>query len=189
MPMTVRNNEPNTTVFAKNVDGNLVRIIFTAKGQPDDTQRVPDAFADDIDFLNALDQQVLEVIECSDPALKEKIDREVRRSGEHRHQRQQRQQAEIESVMDRSADKSMFGAECIAPQDGRPQLKCGRQILVKRTEVNAKPPLCQQHEFLLPTFYLAEAGSKGSAANGADPEMGREGVVRREWKQVEIAAR
>lgn len=184
MPMTVRNEEPNTTVFAKMVDGNLVRIIFTAKGQPDDTQRVPDAFADDIDFLNALDQGVLTVIECSDPALMEKIDREVKRSSNHRLERQARQQADIESVMDRSADKSVIGAECIAPKDGRPELKCAAQLLLKRAEVNDMAPLCTKHEHLRPTFYLAESGSKGRGA-----EEDREGVIRREWKQAEIVSR
>lgn len=181
MPMRVQNHEKNTTVFAKMVDGNLVRIVFKPEGVDGDIQRVPDSFADDIDFLNAIDQGVISVVD-GPPAIIEKINAEKSRSAVDRQESQARQQAAVEATMDRSADNSMLGFECIAPKDGRPDLRCSETVVMKRTEVNDKPPLCPKHIMQADTFYLVEQGSKGYEASGASETSA--GVIRREWKQA-----
>lgn len=179
MPLRVRNHQPNTTVFAKTMDGNLVRIIFLPKGIEGDVQRVPDALADDIDFLNSLDQGVLEVVD-GPPEIMEKIRAEIDLTKRDRRNRAEAaSNASIEATIDRSVDKSMVGFECIAPRDGRPDLRCGQQVVMKRSEVNDKPPLCPHHEMLADTFYLVETGSKGEGATETSA-----GVIRREWKQA-----
>lgn len=177
MPLSVRNNEVNTTVFTKTVAGEPVRITWGAKGQPNDTQRVPNSFADDIDFLNALEQGVFEVVD-GPPEILSQINQETAKARRLREETLARQAAAAESVMDRVQDKSMVGATCIGP-GVRPGQVCGAQLLIAHKNVNDVPPLCGSHADLAPTFSLLETGSKGEGATES-----RDGVVRREWRQA-----
>lgn len=185
MPMIVQNNEQNATAFTKTIGGDPVRIIWGTKGQPNDTQRVPDSFADDIDFLNALDQGILTVI-SGPPELLEKIGTQQEQTANFREEQLSRQRASAEEVMNRVQDKSMVGLTCIGP-GFRPGQICARPVLVAHTQVDEVPPLCEEHESLAPTFSLMETGSRGRAEDGAS--QSREGIVRREWKQAVITPR
>ena len=180
MPLTVRNSEKNTTVFTKTVGGDMVRITWGAAGSFNDTQRVPDSLADDVDFLNALDQGVL-TVEDGPSEIVERLHRETRASAERREQQLAAQAAQTEAVMNRSQDRDLMGASCIGPAPAGRQGLCGRSLVISRKNVEDVPPLCAEHAHLAPTFILTEDGSKGEGAT-----QSREGVVRREWKQATL---
>lgn len=179
MPLTVRNNERNTTVFTKTINGDPVKIVWEALGQPKDSQRVPDAFAEDIDFLNALEQGVLTVTNGPAEVLA-RIDVETASAQAMRAEQQSRAAAASENFMERSQDKDLISASCIGPGP-RPGQKCQRPLLIPSKDIKDVPPLCEEHGTLAPTFYLNESGSRGEGATET-----REGVVTRDWQQVVI---
>ena len=179
MPLTVRNEISNTTVFSKTMNGDPVRIIWGPSGQHNDTQRVPDSFADDIDFLNALDGGVFAVTDGPEEIVT-RLQRETSKARELREEQERRAMASIE----RTQDRDMIGAQCIAPQaPDRPNVPCGRSVLISHKQANEVPPLCQQHQHLAPEYFLFEEGSKGEGAT-----QSREGVVRREWRRTTLTA-
>ncbi len=181
MPLSVRNNEKNTTVFTKMIGGDNVKIVWDASGQPKDVQRVPDSFAEDIDFLNALEQGVLTVT-GGPPEVLARIDVETAQSQQIREEQQSRVAAAQADTISRPQDKAMIGASCIGPGP-RQGMKCERPVLIASTQISEVPPLCAEHENLAPTFHLVETGSKGEGAT-----EDRAGVVRREWQAAVLAA-
>lgn len=175
MPLTVENHEPNTTVFAK--DGQ--RITWAAKGHPGDTQRVPNTFAEDVDFINSVEMGILKV--TGGPA-------EVLQALQFETEANQSLRAtaaakSMEDVIDRKADRDIIEQACIGPNVPGRDGDCGRPVLVRSKTANETAPLCEQHQHLSTQFYLVEAGSRGEGATET-----RAGVVRREWKRVEITA-
>lgn len=177
-PLVVRNNEKNTTVFTKQVNGDPLRVVFTAAGTPGAEQRVPLALAEDIDFLNSLEQGVLTVI-GGDPQIVAALQNSA---DEARAQRQRQQEAAVMSTVDRSQDKDMLGLTCIGPAPAGRQGNCGRALIQSAKQSGSTPPLCPEHEHLAPTYHLVETGSKGEEESGASESSA--GVVRREWKQA-----
>lgn len=178
MTLRVQNHEPNTTVFAKPVKGDPVRITWGAKGSPDDTQRVPDSLADDVDFLNTLERGALKVIDGPEELVK-RLQYETARFAEDRKAQQERATASIE----RTQDKDMVGEKCIGPGPEGRDAKCGRAVLIKHSQLSEVPPLCEQHEHLAPRFLLHEEGSRGEGATET-----RAGVVRREWREATLTS-
>lgn len=178
MPLLVRNREPNATVFGKIISGENIRILWGAKGTPEDTQRVPNSFAEDIDFLNSLDKGILEVVEA--PAdIKESLQRETDSLASERERRSK----VAAEMVDHQADKSMTATTCKGPAAASRSGECGRQVLVLSKAAKDTPPLCAEHQHLAPEFVLELVGSKGE---GATPS--RDGEVRHEWTRVQLTA-
>lgn len=178
-PLRVRNLEPNMSVFAKQINGDPLRITFAASGHNGDTQRMPLAVAQDIDFLNSLEAGVLEVVDGPEE-LVESLRFETER------QRAERAEAATKATetLDRRQDRDMVGVTCIGPAPAGREGTCGRALVQSAKQRTEQPPLCSEHASLAPTFYLAEAGSKGEDATET-----RDGVVRREWRQVTMTER
>src|SRR4051794_33065757 len=123
MPLLVRNRESNATVFGKIIGGENIRVLWGASGTPDDTQRVPNSFAEDVDFLNSLDKGILEVIEA--PAdIKESLQRETESLAAER----ERRALAASEMVDRQADKSMTAETCKGPAPRGRSGQCGRQV-------------------------------------------------------------
>ncbi len=183
VPLRVRNNEPNKTVFTKQVNGDPLKIIFGANGQADDTQRVPLALAEDIDFLNSLEQGCLTVV-GGPPDVVEYLQQE---RSQIRSERQAAEKRRIESSMDRHQEKDMIGTACVGPAPVGRKGTCDRPVIQSATQAGQAPPLCPQHEPMSTQFHLVEVGSKGEAESGASETSA--GVVRREWKQAVITDR
>lgn len=179
MPLSVRNREANTAVFAKIVGGEHVRITWGPDGTANDTQRVPNSLAEDIDFLNSLEQGVLEVVDGPEDVVKA-LQFET---AKHRQMREEREARALESL-DRRQDRDMIGATCIGPAPAGRQGECGRAVLVANKNLDDVPPLCREHEHLAPTFFLHVDGSKGEGATHS-----RDGEIRREWRRVEMTQR
>lgn len=179
MPLSVRNNESNTAVFAKVVGGDSVRITWTPKGTADDTQRVPNSLAEDIDFLNSLERGVLEVVD----GPKEIVEALQFETTKQREDRKRREEQAVASL-DRRQDRDMIGSTCIGPAPAGRQGECGRAVLIANKNLSEVPPLCKEHEHLAPNYFLHEEGSRGEGATST-----RDGVIRREWRQAEIGQR
>lgn len=173
--LTVRNLEPNATVFSKQINGDPFRVQFAAAGFPGDEQRVPAALADDIDFVNSLERGIFEVIN-GDPDLVKALQFQTSAAREAR----EAEEARYAEVLDRRQERDMLGAICIGPAPVGRTGECGRP-LIRSASDGEHPPLCAQHKHLVNEFFLAEAGSKGE---GATPD--RDGVVRREWRRAEV---
>ena len=177
--LTVKNREPNATVFSKQVNGDPLRVTFAAAGHEGDTQRVPVALAEDIDFLNALENGVLEVT-GGPQDLVEALQFETERARKAR----EAEASKVSEVLDRRQDRDILGQTCIGPAPTGREGSCNRPLIQSAKQQGEVPPLCSQHIHLAPNFYLAEAGSKGEGATET-----RDGVVRREWRQVEVDRR
>ena len=176
--LRVQNNEPNATVFSKQLNGDPFKVQFAAKGYPGDTQRVPVALAEDIDFINSLESGVLTIIDGPSDIV-EGLQFETAQVREERQQMEQQHTA----MLDRRQDRDIVGTTCIGPGPTGRDAKCNRSLIQSAKQGSEQPPLCSQHAHLSPNFFLAEAGSKGE-----DATESRDGVVRREWKTVTMAA-
>lgn len=178
MPLLVRNREPNATVFGKMIGGENIRVLWAAAGEPEDTQRVPNSFAEDIDFLNSLDKGILEVVEA--PAdIKESLQRETDSLAAERERRSK----VAASMVDHQADKSMTAETCKGPAPRGRTGECGRNVLVLSKAAKETPPLCAEHQHLAPEFVLELDGSKGEGATTS-----RDGEVRHVWTRVQLTA-
>lgn len=178
-PLRVKNLEPNTTVFAKQINGDPLRVQWAAAGHPGDTQRVPLALCEDIEFLNSLENGVLEVVSGPEDVLAElKFETEQVRA------ERAEAQANSQTVIDRKQDRDIMGAVCIGPAPQGRSGECGRALIQSAKQQGEVPPLCEQHIHLATNFYLAEAGSRGENAT-----EDRDGVVRREWRPVTVTDR
>lgn len=178
-PLRVQNLEPNKTVFAKVVDGNMVKVDFAAKGYSGDTQRVPMSIINDTDFLNSLEAGVLKVVDGPAEVL-EALQFETEQV---RREREESASKHIESL-DRRQDRDIVGATCIGPAPTGREGTCGRALIQSAKQQGEQPPLCEEHSHLFHKFYLAETGSKGQ-----DATESRDGVVRREWREVTVTER
>lgn len=178
-PLRIQNMEKNTTVFTKTVNGNALRIVLTAHGTANDTQRVPLDLAEDIDFLNSLEMGIIKVIDGPDDVVAF-LRVEAERVRTEREEQAQRAMA----VIDRRQDRDIVGATCIGPAPQGRTGNCGRALLQSARQQGEVPPLCPEHEHLAPNFHLVETGSKGEGATES-----RDGVVRREWRQAVITER
>lgn len=181
MPLTVQNNAASTTLFA--IPGKQP-IIWSANGDPmgEDTQRVPDDLAKDIDFLRSLDQGLLTVVDGDDPDVLASL----QRSSTAFAARQAANAAKQESMMDRKQDRDMIGVTCLGPDARGNDAGCGATVLQRASDINGadpKPPLCDKHKPLAPQFYLTQDGSKGEGATEA-----RAGQITRTWRRVQMTA-
>lgn len=177
MPLTVKNNDPNTTVFTKTIGGDPVRIVWGPKDSPSDKQRVPNSFAEDIDFLNSLEQGLFEIVDGPEEIIKS-IQVETQKGKALREEALSRASAATMEQVDRRQDKAMVGATCIGPGPAGRTTKCERPLLIAHKDVSSVPPLCPEHAHLAPNFYLSET---------EDPDS-REGIRRREWKPIQMTA-
>ncbi len=182
MPLKVRNTTTSTTVFAKVIDGNSIKVTWGPKGQPNDVQRCPDALAQDTDFLNSLETGIL-VVESGPEAVMAMLKDEVRDIAADRAEAAARAAADIEATMDRKQDRDILSVTCIGPAGENRTGYCGKAVLVMNAAKADVPPLCEAHAHLADQFYLSEAGSKGEGATES-----KAGVVRREWKQIQMTA-
>lgn len=182
-PLRVRNNEKNVTIFTKSVGGDLLKVVFTAAGTSGAEQRVPLALAEDIDFLNALEQGVLTVID-GPRAIVEALQSEADAA---RKQHMLEQERAALKMVDRAQDRDIVGVTCVGPAPVGRSGSCGRQLLQSAKVQGEEPPLCPEHEHLAPMFHLVETGGKGYEESGASETSA--GVVRREWKQAVITDR
>lgn len=178
-PLRVQNQEGNRTVFAKVIDGNSIRIVFEPRGHQGDTQRVPVSVAEDIDFINSLEVGVLKVV-GGPPEVVEALQFETEQVRQEREQ----QATQSMDVIDRRQDKDIVGVQCIGPAPEGRSGECGRSLIQSAKQSAETPPLCNAHAHLAPKFYLVQAGSKGEGATET-----RDGVVRREWRQVSLTER
>lgn len=178
-PLRVQNLEPNMSVFAKQVNGDPLRITFAANGHAGDTQRVPIAVAQDIDFLNSLESGVLKVVDGP-----EELVASLQFETERLLAEKKQAAAKATESLDRRQDRDIVGSTCIGPAPAGRTGECGRALIQSAKQQAEQPPLCSEHASLAPTFYLAEAGSKGENATET-----RDGVVRREWRQVTVTER
>ena len=178
MPLLVRNHEPNATVFGKIIGGENIRVLWGAAGTAEDTQRCPNSFAEDVDFLNSLDRGILEVVEAPENILAG-LQRETASLAAERERRSQ----VAASMVDHQADKSMSAFTCIGPAPRGRSGKCDRSVLVLSKAAKDTPPLCAEHSHLAPEFVLELVGSKGEGAT-----QSRDGDVRHEWTRVQMTA-
>ncbi len=182
MPLLVRNAGSSQTIFAKK---NQPTVIWQPYGDPSgqDVQRVPNDWAEDIDFLNSLDAGLLEIVEDeSDPEVAAKIAKQR----ESFRARQQALAAQVESSIDRKQDRDIIQVVCIGPHpNGRGNEECGAPVLVRRAQQGDVPPLCPRHQRLAPEFYLVQSGSKGEGEAAAE---GRASEIKRVWKRTETTA-
>lgn len=178
-PLRVRNRESNTTVFAKQVNGDPVKITFGAAGHTGDVQRCPVALAYDIDFLNSLEAGVLEVIDG--PA---DIIADLTFETEQVRAERAAAASKVTENLDRRQDRDIVGTTCIAPLPEGRSGTCGRSVLQNARQQAEQPPLCSEHLHLAPNYHLVESGSRGEGATES-----RDGVVRREWRAVQIMPR
>jgi hypothetical protein len=86
-------------------------------------------------------------------------------------------------MLDRSQDRDIVGTTCIGPGPEGRSANCGAALLQSAKQTAEQPPLCSRHQHLSPNYFLAEAGSLGEGATES-----RDGVVRREWKQVQMTS-
>lgn len=179
MPLTVKNQEPNTTVFAKDMNGSPLRITWGASGQHNDTQRVPDSFAEDIDFLNSLEQGILVVTDGPQHLL----DALKFETSKVRALREDSAKRAMDSL-DRAQDRDILSVQCIGPAAAGRSGRCDRPLLVKSSAKDAAPPLCDLHRHLSDRYYLSEFGSAGEGATESTA-----GVVRHEWRELALDGR
>lgn len=179
MPLMVQNNGASTTLFA--LPGGRQPIIWAPSGSPngEDVQRVPDDLAKDIEFLRALDHGVLTVVDGDDPDVLVSL----QRSSSQYAERQARAREASEALLDRRQDRDIVGEACIGPDSRGNDGKCGNQVLMRASERNETPPLCNIHKGLAPQFYLTQEGSKGEGASET-----RAGEITRTWKRVTMTA-
>lgn len=176
-PLRVENLMPNTTVFTKQVNGDPLKVVFTAAGTPGAVQRVPLALAEDIDFLNSLDQGTLKVID-GPPEYVQALQVET---GKVRAEREQAAKDAV-SMLDRRQDRDIIGVTCVGPAPAGRSGMCGAQLLQSAAQSKKIPPLCEAHKSLAPNFYLSEAGSRGEEESGASETTA--GEVRSQWREV-----
>lgn len=176
MPLKVLNNESSTTVFAKNINGESIRINWGAKGTPTDTQRVPDRLAEDVDFLNSLERGIFTIV-GGNPEVIASIDVEVKDMAADKAAAA----ARIEESMDRKQDNDILQQTCIGPAPVGRSGECGKLVLIRNSQRHETPPLCSDHAIFADQFYLAEDGSKGEGAT-----RDKAGTVTREWKRIVI---
>lgn len=179
MPLLVRNLASDTTLFAKK---GQPTVIWAPSGSSGDIMRVPNEWAEDIDFLNSMDAGILEIVE--EGSSEEAVAAVKSHQGSFRASQQQAARS-VEATLDRRQDRDLIGQACIAPAEGRPEQVCGQQVLIKASQRDEVPPLCKQHEGLAPQFYLVQSGSKGEGEGAAE---GREGKVNKVWRRVEMTA-
>lgn len=179
-PLRVQNMEPNVTVFAKPVDGDLMRINFQPHGMAGDTQRVPLKVAEDIDFLNSLEHGTLKVVD----GPREIVEALQFETEQVRAEREADARRATAQVLDRRQDRDIVGAQCLGPAPAGREGTCGRSVLQSAQQQKEVPPLCSEHVSLAPSFYLAVAGSRGDGATET-----RDGVVRHEWRKVTLTER
>lgn len=162
MPLLVRNNEPNSTVF--DMGSRLLRWAPAGDVMGDDVQRVPDSLAEDVDFIRSVERGVLAVEEGS-PELLEKLAASSRSYGDRARRAEAAQQ---ESVLDRRQDRDLVQSGCA---------ECGAQVIQRAAERDQVAPLCNRHKDLRNQFSLEESGSVG------------DGGVRREWRRARVEHR
>lgn len=175
MPLTVRNLQNSTTLFAIPGGG---AIVWQAAGDTmgGDIQRVPDSLADDIDFLNSLDRGVLSVEDGSNAEVMASIERQSAGFRDSQEKARLRQEA----VLDRRQDRDLVTTPCIGPNpNGRGVDECGAPVLVRSATRGEVPPLCPKHESLINEFYTVDSGSKGEGATDNTP-----GRVSQQWKRI-----
>lgn len=158
MPLRVRNCEPNMTVFAKSVDGNIVNVRWGPKGTGDDTMRVPDSLVEDIDFLASLESGTLEVVDAPE-SIREKVTFETNQFRADRIASELRQA----EVLDRRQERDILGNTCVGPAPAGRTGACNRQVLQSAKAAKEQPPLCRDHAHLAERYFLVENGGKGEA--------------------------
>jgi len=176
MPLLVQNEITNRTVFSKSIQGSMQTFVWEAKDDPrgGDLIRVPDFFKDDVDFLNALDQGTLTLVESDDPDIKARIEAQANVIAQRRAAAEQRLAATIESRQGRD----ILGAQCLGPAiSGRGQ--CEQIVLQPASAKEDEPPLCERHKVLHNEFALMETGSKGDPSN----------PLRKQWVRAEMTPR
>lgn len=180
-PLRVKNMEPNTSVFAKTLNGDpTFRVTFAAKGHEGDTQRMPVAIAQDTEFLNSLERGVLKVV----GGPKEIVEALQFETDQVRAEREAAAAKNTE-MLDRRQDRDYVGLRCIGPAPAGREGTCGRSLIMGAKQQAENPPLCKEHEGLRTQFYLAEAGSRGQIGEATES---RDAIVRREWKPVQMTA-
>lgn len=173
MPLMVENHESNRTVFSKSISGSVQTFVWEAQGTPGDLQRVPDALADDVDFLNALDQGCLSLVDGTNPEVVDRIRADAQVVKDRRVQSEER----LASKVDRQSSRDILGTQCLGP-DLRGTGQCDQTVLISAKSKDEEPPLCQRHKALTNQFALTEQGSRGDQSN----------PLRKVWVRAEFDA-
>lgn len=176
MPLLVQNEVSNRTVFSKSIAGSVQTFIWGPKDSPlgDDIQRVPDAIADDVDFLNSLDRGTLSIVSSDSAEIAERI----QQSASVISQRRAAAEARVAEAVDARSGRDMLGVQCLGPSlNGLGQ--CDQQVIVPAKQRDEEPPLCGRHKSLLNQFALHEVGSRGDESN----------LLRKEWVRAEMTPR
>lgn len=168
MPLLVQNEMAGATVInLRDMDP----LILGPKDSPlgDDVQRTPDAAAEDINFMKALDGGVISIV--SAPAeVTAKLDKQ---QVSFRQQKEERE-ARVAQSIDRQQDNDMVMVECIGPNpSGRGQ--CGQGVPIRSRQRDKKPPLCSTHDGLRNQFVLTENVNAPLDNDGKTPQV---------WKRV-----
>ena len=153
MPLLVRNNEPNATIYAR--DGIVIRWGVAGDPNGEDVQRVPDSLAEDVDFLRSLDRGILSIDESTDDEIAAKI---ASQTATFQARRAKAAQATQDSL-ERRQDKDMVQVACVATTRGGKA--CDKPVLVRNAQRDAAPPLCDGHKHLSSQFIANETGSEG----------------------------
>ena len=101
MPTLVRNLERGPAVFSDPPSN--IAMEWQGRGDPNglDVQPVPDALIENVNFLKAIQAGVFEVVEATDPAVKEKLEAQMQA-----HQRRREiAAANTEAVLDRESER------------------------------------------------------------------------------------
>lgn len=168
MPLMVQNEMAGPTVINMR---DMDPLILGPKDSPlgDDVQRTPDAAAEDINFMKALDGGIISIVSAPTEVTSKLEKQQVA----YRQQRDERQ-AKVSASLDRQQDNDMVMESCIGPNpSGRGQ--CGQGVPVRSRQRGKKPPLCPTHDGLRNQYVLSEDVNAPLDSDGKTPQS---------WKRV-----
>lgn len=163
MPVLVRNTASGPTVFTDAATN--TQVEWQGAGDPagEDLQQVPDALAENVYFLRAVNRGILVVEEASD-ATRELLARQTASW----QTRTAAAKAASLGTIDEQANNDLISVPCVGPSQ-RGTGECGDSVPVREKTKNDKPPLCSRHAALAPQYVMSEG------------EVGPDGVAPKRW--------
>lgn len=170
-PLTVRNLEPNATIFTKRINGEMVMFRLGAAGTTQDTDRVPGHLANDLDFLRSVEIGVIELVDAPESVINRL---RFKNGSTSRQARAAAVEESIEATMDRSTTRDRIGTLCHGPNARGVMGECGRLILQTVEGHQKAPALCNEHKDLVSQFVRVQTKDEDS------------GVTHHEWKHQPV---
>lgn len=172
MPVMVRNQMPGPTVLTLSEHP---AVILETAGDPmgGDLQRVPDAAAEDVNFLRAIDAGMI-TIESAPEAIREALASQLAASEARRDATKNSARRSLETM----SNRDLVQVQCIGPNaTGRGQ--CTNNVAVSERTLDSKPPLCTQHGALAPMCTQVEQ---------IDAPLSEDGKTPSKWKYAAMQA-